>query len=59
MVMRLASYYTVLGIDPDEKPAGLRAAYTDLVRFRPPLPPPRVGEAFEVLCDPALRHRYD
>lgn len=56
--MRFASYYAMLGVDPDEKPAALRAAYTDLARYRP-LQRRGFGEAFETLSDPMRRRQYD
>jgi len=65
--MSLKNYYLILGVDPNESPRGIRAAYRDLAkRFHPDLAGPEgkrrfeeVTEAYEVLSDPERRQRYD
>lgn len=65
--MAIKNYYLILGVPRNESPAGIRAAYRDLVkRFHPDLageggaPTFRdVVEAYEVLSDPERRRTYN
>ncbi|HRJ27398.1 MAG TPA: DnaJ domain-containing protein [Fimbriimonadaceae bacterium] len=62
------THYVVLGVDPQSKPAELRAAYRRLARkYHPDVNPDpkahelmaRINTAFESLIDPVRRMEYD
>lgn len=65
--MPVKDYYTLLGVSPDETPAGIRAAYRDAVRRTHPDYAGAesasdfhdIVEAHEVLSDPERRKHYD
>jgi DnaJ-class molecular chaperone len=65
--MATRDYYVTLGVPRTETAAGIRSAYRDLVKKHHP---DRSGsadaeafrevvEAYQILSDPTLRHRYD
>jgi DnaJ-class molecular chaperone len=61
------TYYMILGVPQTESPAGIRAAYRDLVRkFHPDVAGEQatrvfqeIGEAYAVLSDPGERRAYN
>ena len=65
--MALKNYYAILGISPNETPAGIRAAYRNAVRrTHPDHAGPQAApdfqeivEAHSVLSDPDRRRRYN